>query len=96
MADGTWSATEAKAKFGEVVDRARTEGPQHVVRNGREVAVVLSAAEFERLSGVKPKPKRSVIDVLTDPSIRGLLTDEEVDTLFARDKDIGRPPPDFS
>ena len=41
MADGTWSAAEAKAKFSEVIEKARTEGPQHVTRHGK-------AAPFKR------------------------------------------------
>jgi prevent-host-death family protein len=48
MANGTWSLAEAKAKFSEVVERARTTGPQHVTRNGKDAVVVVSAAEWER------------------------------------------------
>ncbi len=87
MADDAWSLAEAKAKFSEVVERALTEGPQHVTRNGKLAAVVVSEAEWERMSG----GRNSVAEALFDPSIRGLLTDEEVDTLFARDRDTGRP-----
>jgi hypothetical protein len=32
---GTWSLAEAKAKFSELVERARTEGPQHLTRMAR-------------------------------------------------------------
>lgn len=90
MPDGTWSLAEAEAKFGEVVERARTQGPQHLTRDGQDAAVVLSAEEYERLRAAAPGASRSVIDVLLDPSIRGLLTNEETDELFARDKDPGR------
>jgi len=73
-----------------VVERAKTEGPQHLTKNGKDAAVVLSAEEYRRLSGQPVKPARSLHDVLFDPSIR-LFTDEEADELFARDKDLGRP-----
>lgn len=39
---------EAKAKFSEVIDRARSLGPQVVTRNGRPAAVVVSAEEWAR------------------------------------------------
>lgn len=48
MAEGNWSLAEAKARFSEVVDRARNEGPQHVTKNGKEAVVVVSASEWRR------------------------------------------------
>jgi prevent-host-death family protein len=42
---------DAKARFSELVRRARSEGPQHVTVHGRDEVVVISAAEFERLTG---------------------------------------------
>lgn len=36
----TWAATQAKAKFSEVLDRAETEGPQLVKRRNREFVVI--------------------------------------------------------
>ena len=50
MADGTWSLAEAKAKLSEVVEKARTQGPQHLTRNGKDAVVVVSAVEWERRS----------------------------------------------
>ncbi|MBW8879832.1 MAG: type II toxin-antitoxin system Phd/YefM family antitoxin [Asticcacaulis sp.] len=40
---------DAKARFSEVVRRARSEGPQHVTVHGREEVVIMSADEFYRL-----------------------------------------------
>lgn len=42
---------EAKARFSEVVRRAKQEGPQHVTVHGREEVVVVGAEEFRRLAG---------------------------------------------
>jgi prevent-host-death family protein len=42
---------EAKARFSEVVRRAKQEGPQHVTVHGREEVVVIGADEFRRLAG---------------------------------------------
>jgi len=88
MADGTWSLAEAKAKFSEVVEKARTQGPQRLTRNGRDAVVVVSAEAWaERASR---DGQNNFIKALLNPDVR-LLSDEEVDTLFARDRDLGRP-----
>lgn len=42
---------DAKARFSELVRRARSEGPQHVTVHGREEVVVVSAEEYRRLRG---------------------------------------------
>ena len=49
------SATNAKNRFGEVLEMARTE-PVHVQKNGRDVAVVLSPEEYARLRGEANRP----------------------------------------
>jgi prevent-host-death family protein len=43
------SATDAKNKFGEVSEMARKE-PVRIQKNGRDVAVILSADEYKRLA----------------------------------------------
>ena len=45
----TLGASEAKNRFGELLDLARRE-PIQITKKGRNVAVVLSIEEFERLS----------------------------------------------
>jgi prevent-host-death family protein len=44
----TWTVAEAKAKFSEVVEKARVSGPQTITKNGRRAVVVVSAEEWER------------------------------------------------
>ena len=44
-----WQLQEAKDRLGDVIDLARTEGPQIVTRHGIAVAVVVDADEFRRL-----------------------------------------------
>lgn len=46
-----WALQDAKARFSELVRKARTEGPQHVTVHGREEVVVIAAREFRRLQG---------------------------------------------
>ena len=45
---GTWTVAQAKAKFSEVVEKARGVGPQTITKNGRATVVVVSIAEWER------------------------------------------------
>ncbi|MBP7522052.1 MAG: type II toxin-antitoxin system Phd/YefM family antitoxin, partial [Leptothrix sp. (in: Bacteria)] len=47
----TWQIQEAKARLSELVKRAEVEGPQDITLHGRSVAVVLSRAAYQRLSG---------------------------------------------
>lgn len=47
----SWPLQHAKARFSELVRRARSEGPQRVTVHGRDEVVVISALEFRRLSG---------------------------------------------
>jgi prevent-host-death family protein len=44
-----WQVQEAKARFSEVVEKARTEGPQTITRHGRERAVLLSIEDYRAL-----------------------------------------------
>ncbi len=44
----SWSVASAKARFSEVMEKAKTDGPQTVTRNGRPAAVVVSIEEWER------------------------------------------------
>jgi prevent-host-death family protein len=46
----SWTVAEAKAKFSELVEQARVEGPQTITRNGRRAVVVVAAEEWERKS----------------------------------------------
>lgn len=43
-----WTVAEAKAKFSELIDRARAEGPQTITRKGHNAVVVVSAQEWEQ------------------------------------------------
>ena len=49
-----WQVQEAKARLSELVDRARSEGPQVIARHGKESAVVLSIEEYRRLLAERP------------------------------------------
>lgn len=46
-----WQIQEAKAHLSELLRDTESTGPQSITWHGREVAVVLSRAEYERLTG---------------------------------------------
>ena len=48
MPKSQWTVAEAKAKFSEVLNRARSRGPQAITRHGQLTAVIVSAEEWER------------------------------------------------
>jgi prevent-host-death family protein len=48
----SWSIAEAKAKLSALVEQTK-DGPQTVTKNGRPVAVVVSAEEWERQTARK-------------------------------------------
>jgi len=81
----TWQMQEAKAKLSEVIKRAELDGPQDITLHGRSVAVVLSRAAFERLSG----QMASVVDFMQASPLVGL--DEEL--VFERDASLTRELP---
>ena len=78
----TWQMQEAKARLSEVVIRAELDGPQDITLHGRSVAVVLSRATFERLSG----QMASVVDFMQASPLVGL----DVDLVFERDASLTR------
>ena len=46
-----WQMQDAKARLSEVVKCAETLGPQNITVNGQPVAVVISQAMYEKLTG---------------------------------------------
>jgi prevent-host-death family protein len=68
----TWAATQAKANFSEVLDKAETSGPQRVTRRKREFFLITGEDLAER-TGSKvaegSKPFRSAWDALGGPEI---------------------------
>ncbi len=48
MANAIWTVAEAKAKFSQVIEAARTEGPQTITRSGNQAVVIVSAEEWAR------------------------------------------------
>lgn len=72
-AEASWAVADAKARLSEVLDKARTEGPQVITRNGKEAAVVVGIEEWER----KTKRKGTLAEFLYNSPLRGSDIDLE-------------------
>ena len=57
-----WRLQDAKARFSELVQRARSDGPQHVTVRGRDEVVAIAAEEFRRLQG--ERTGQALVDAL--------------------------------
>ena len=63
------TATEAKNKFGQVLEMAQAE-PVRIQKNGRDVAVVLSPEQYGALVANSNAPKvRPIVETLMAKSI---------------------------
>jgi prevent-host-death family protein len=75
-----WQLQEAKAKLSQLVKRSEREGPQEITVHGQAKAVVLSKADYDRLSGKQP----SIVDLMKSAGVYGV----------GLDVDEGREAPD--
>ena len=85
-ASANWQLQDAKARFSELVRRAREQGPQHVSVRGEPAVVVISAEEFAKLVSPRPSIVAHILEGEPWP-------DDLVETINARpydpDRDVG-------
>jgi antitoxin Phd len=79
LAMATWQVQDAKTRLSEVIERARSEGPQVITRHGKERAVVLSIEDYRVLASHRPDLKSYL---LGGPKVD--------DFTIERDRDTGR------
>lgn len=70
----TWALQDAKARFSEVVRKAKAEGPQRVTVHGREEVVVVSAEEYRRREG---RTGQSLVDLMAESPLRDVEIEHE-------------------
>jgi prevent-host-death family protein len=78
-----WALQDAKNRFSEVVNRARSEGPQVVTLRGQRAAVILSAETYDRLLASRP----TIVDRLLEGPV---WDDDLVEAVSARRKTPSR------
>lgn len=57
-----WKLQDAKSQFSKLVQDALNKGPQLITRHGKEAAVLISAEEYRRLTGVHKDFKEFLIE----------------------------------
>lgn len=62
-----WQLQDAKARFSELVKSSRERGPQVITVHGRAAAVLLSKADYDRLTG----PEQGLVAFLRSSPLRG-------------------------
>jgi prevent-host-death family protein len=79
----SWQVQEAKSRLSALLDLARTEGPQEITRHSEATAVVVSAAEYKRLT---QRDREPLVDFLQRLGREGLG-----EIVIERDRnDLGR------
>jgi antitoxin Phd len=84
MGDNIWQLQEAKNRFSEVVNKALAVGPQKVTRHGKEVVVILSADEYERLQ----RKQESIVEFFRRSPLVGMDLDLERDRSLPRNIEL--------
>jgi len=80
----SWTVADAKARFSEVIEKARREGPQIITKNGRSTAVVVSTDEWEK----KTARSGSLAEFLLGSPLRGAEVDLERSTDASRETEL--------
>ena len=75
-----WQLQDTKARFSEVVQRAKRDGPQTVTLRGERAAVVLSAEDYDRLAGGEANFVEALLDGPAWPdALVGAINDRSID-----------------
>ena len=81
-----WQLQYAKARFGELAQRAGERGPQHVAINGHDQAVALSTTDCLRLRG---QPSDGIlVALMADSPLRDVTMEHPKTTGPVRDVDL--------
>jgi len=72
---GLWALQDAKARFSEVVRKAKTEGPQRITVHGREEVIIVSVEEYRRVRS--EQTGQALVQVLQDSPLRDITIDHE-------------------
>jgi prevent-host-death family protein len=78
----TFTANEAKTRFGEFIDHAQRE-PVRVMRHDRVVGVMVSAMDYEAMRAFYAHRLKQTLDQSADAAARAGLTPEQLKALLA-------------
>lgn len=78
----TYTASEAKLRFGEFLDRAQ-QAPVRVMRYGRVVGVMVSEDDYEAMRSFYASRLLKTMKASADAAARAGMTPEKLDELLA-------------
>ena len=78
----TFTANEAKTRFGELLDRAQ-RSPVRITRHNRVVGVMVSADDYEAMRAFYADRLRRTMDETADAAAQAGLTEETLAELLA-------------
>lgn len=70
-----WQVQDARARFSTLIEEAMAGRPQRISRRGKDVAVVIGAADYERLT----KPRESIVDFFRHSPLAEAMAEGELD-----------------
>jgi antitoxin Phd len=76
-----WQVQAARAQFSALIDEALAGRPQRISRRGKDVAVVVAAADYDRLT----KPRESIVDFFRNSPLAEAMAEGELDLERERD-----------
>jgi prevent-host-death family protein len=77
----TWQLKDARANFSTLVDKAISDGPQMVTRNGKKAVVVVSMEEWMR----RERRRDDLVDFFANSPLREEAIDLERQRDFPRE-----------
>jgi prevent-host-death family protein len=86
LGPGRWRLQDAKARFSELVRRAREKGPQRVTVHGKDAVVIVDADEWDRLK--KPVSGRDLVEALASSPLRDVPIERVSVKIRARDVEL--------
>ena len=78
----TFTANEAKTRFGELIDRVQRE-PIQVTRRNRVVGVMVSAEDYQAMRAFYADRLRHTLKESAEDAVAKGLTDEKLEQLLA-------------
>ena len=77
----SWQVQQAKSRLSELIEKANSEGPQTITKNGTETAVLVSIEDYKRLSSRQLSLSEHLMNF---PKVDGFAE------LVDRDRELGR------
>jgi prevent-host-death family protein len=76
-----WQLQAARARFSRLIDEALAGRPQRITRRGKDVAVVVAATDFDRLT----KPREGIVDFFRNSPLAEAMAGRDLDLERERD-----------